>query len=331
MPDRVRKLQYLGVFFHYQQDSWAHRVHQNSDATNFTPYFQPLGHFVMGHQPDRPPFDPVCALRCLEEGIGYVRTFMTRALGGTPNATFDNYSPAAGVVDEGWRGKGKFVHQLVVDPSSSGHRFVTSLIRAQVGAYTNGLELGNPSFAGFYTSNEAVYGTMRSALTGACSSNGIPVNIPDEFIPLSTLTTPIILSGAQLPVPVKGQLTKVIKIQSAATGQFVCASDGLADNQWLYCKAGAPVQFTVVGPLNNCVLKVVGQSLYFSYNATTGAVKLWSTPDGANFSLDRQANGTYTMRSLKYNQYVWLSGASPYITSSGKPANSNAQWTISGL
>lgn len=39
MPDRLRKLQYLGIFFHYQQDTWAHRVHPNSHATDLFPIF----------------------------------------------------------------------------------------------------------------------------------------------------------------------------------------------------------------------------------------------------------------------------------------------------
>src|SRR5205807_1231958 len=71
MPRGQKQLQYLGVFYHYQQDTWAHRHHPNSDATNFTTYSVPLGHALDGHQPDRPPFDPVCALRCLEDGIRY--------------------------------------------------------------------------------------------------------------------------------------------------------------------------------------------------------------------------------------------------------------------
>ena len=87
----------------------------------------------------------------------------------------------------------------------------------------------------------------------------------------------------------------------------------------------------MVGPLNNCVLKVNGQNLYFSYNATTGAVKLWSNPDGANFSLERQGNGTYAIKSLKFNQYVWLSSQSPYITRTGSPGNAAGQWYITGL
>ena len=57
-PDTAKKLRYLGVFFHYQQDTWAHRVHPNSHPTNFSPYSAPIGHALMGHQPDRPPFDP---------------------------------------------------------------------------------------------------------------------------------------------------------------------------------------------------------------------------------------------------------------------------------
>ena len=331
MPDRLRKLQYLGVFFHYQQDTWAHRVHPNASANGFIPYFQPLGHGLMGHQPDRPPFDPVCALRCLEEGIGYVRTFMTRALGETPSAMFNNYSPATGSEDSSWSGKGKYIHQIVIDNSNTARRFTTSLIRAQIDSYTNGLEVGNPNYVGYYTSNEADYGKVRDKLQGVCAQFGVSVQIPATFVPFSTLTTPLVLAGGALPIPAVAAAQKIITIRSTANGQFICATDGLKDNQWLYCKPGTPVSFTVVGPLNNCVLKVNGQNLYFSYNATTGAVKLWSNPDGANFSLERQGNGTYAIKSLKFNQYVWLSSQSPYITRTGSPGNAAGQWNIAGL
>ena len=331
MPDRARKLQYLGVFFHYQQDTWAHRVHPSSHPTRFIPYFQPLGHGLMGHQPDRPPFDPVCAVRCLEEGIDYARQFMTRALGQKPGSMFDNYTPATAGEDSSWSGKGMFIHQIVIDNSNNAHRFVTTLIRAQIDSYTNGLEIGNPNYTGYYTSNEADYSKVRGNLQRVCAQFGVPTQIPATFVPFSTLNTPLLLAGSPLPIPAPAPAQKIIRIQSVANGQFICASDGLKDNQWLYCKPGTPVEFTVLGPLNNCTLKVNGQNLYFSYNATTGAVKLWSTPGDANFSLERQGNGTYAIRSLKYNQYVWLSGQSPYITRSGSPGSASGQWNISGL
>ncbi len=49
---------YLGVFFHYQQDTWAHRHHDDGKPTSydaFTTYNTPFGHARHGHQPDRPP------------------------------------------------------------------------------------------------------------------------------------------------------------------------------------------------------------------------------------------------------------------------------------
>lgn len=345
VPGRTLKLQYLGVFYHYQQDTWAHRVHPNDNATVFSPYTQPLGHGLMGHQPDRPPFDPICALRCLEEGINYARQFLKRALSQTPSPMFDNYSPALGSLDTNWRdtgGKslsGKFIHQIAIDNSNTAHKFTTTLIRAQIDSYTNGIELGNPNYTGYNTSNEADYATVRENLQAVCRQFNIEVQIPDKHTPFTTLTTKVLLEGVSStivplptpPVAAPSTVQKVITIKSASNSQFICATDGLTDNQWLYCKSGTPVSFTVVGPLNNCVLKVSGQNLYFSYNATTGAVKLWSNSDGANFSLERQSNGTYAIKSLKFNQYVWLSSQSPYITGTGKASNTAGQWYITGL
>src|SRR5205807_8783555 len=50
--DPAAQLKWLGVFYHYQQDTWAHRHHQNHEATNFTTYSTPFGHAIHGHQPD---------------------------------------------------------------------------------------------------------------------------------------------------------------------------------------------------------------------------------------------------------------------------------------
>lgn len=331
MPDRLRKLQYLGVFFHYQQDTWAHRVHPNSHATDFIPYFQPVGHALMGHQPDRPPFDLVCALRCLEEGIGYVRRFMVQGLKEIPSNFFDNYSPAMGEVDNSWSGQGKFIHQIRIDNSNTAHQFTTSLIRAQIDSYTNGIELGNPNYTGFFTSNEAIYGTVRDNFQRVCAQFKISVQIPANLVPLSTLTTLMVQGGGVLPIPEVAAVEKIITLRSVANNQFICATDGLSDNQWLYCKAGTPVSFVVEGPMDNCNLRVKGANLYFSYNNTTGAVKLWSNAEGAKFSLELQGNGTYAIRSLKFNQYVWLSKESPYITRAGNRNTSSGQWFIAVL
>ncbi len=331
MPDRLRKLQYLGVFFHYQQDTWAHRVHPNSSANNFSPYYQPLGHGLMGHQPDRPPFDPVCALRCLEEGINYVRRFMAEGLNETPSALFNNYSPAVGEVDTQWGGKGKYINQILIDKSNTAREFTTTLIRAQIDSYTNGIEFGNPNYTGYYTSNEAIYGKVRDNFQRVCAQFKIPEQMPAYLEPLSTLTTPMVLGGGPLPIPKVAVAEKIITLRSAANNEFLCATDGLRDNEWLYCKKGTPLSFIVQGPLNNCNLRVKGEGLFFSYKESTGSVKLWSTAEGANFSLEKQTNGNYAIKSVKYNQYVWLSGESPYITKAGRADNSSGQWLISGL
>ncbi|RYZ86378.1 MAG: hypothetical protein EOP04_14025, partial [Proteobacteria bacterium] len=103
----ILQLKRLGIFFHYQQDTWAHRHHPNHEATDFKPYRAPMGHALDGHQPDRPPFDPVCALRCLEEGVSYARTFLSTCQHQTPASLFNHYQPASGAVDVNWNDKRK--------------------------------------------------------------------------------------------------------------------------------------------------------------------------------------------------------------------------------
>jgi hypothetical protein len=191
--DPQKRLQRLGVFFHYQQDTWAHRHHPNAEAQNFRPYSVPFGHAADGHQPDRPPFDPVCALRCLEEGIGYARAIVT-VLNRTPNALFQNYQPAKGTIDSGWSDsrKGKHFNQLSLDSSTPARNFLTGLIHAQINAYTSSID-ANPNYFGRYTADEAKYASVRTSLQPLCSTQNI--TIPPSRTPLTTLTTAQLQQG----------------------------------------------------------------------------------------------------------------------------------------
>lgn len=325
-PDKDLKLIYLGVFFHYQQDTWAHRVHPNSSLIDFAPYSQPLGHAVMGHQPDRPPFDPECALRCLEQGIGYASKFLKTQLGRDPNPMFDGYTAASYQEDTGFSNRGKFIHQLAVDSTGRAHQFTTGLIRAQINAYTYGLELGNPNYAGYYNSNEAAYGDTRANLKAHCDAFGIGFDLAGvKPAAMATLTTDLLTSGS----PPRYTVT-IVKIQSVSNGQFIVASDGLKDNQWLYCKGGDAVEFELIGPLNNCTLRVKDRELWLSYNATTKAVKLWSTPDAASYSLEKLGNGNYAIKSLAVGWYIYNYKESPYVWQTNAN-DATAQWRITGL
>jgi hypothetical protein len=209
-PDVNAALKRLGIFFHYQQDTWAHRHHPNSNDALFAPYTAPLGHALDGHQPDRPPFDPVCALRCLEDGIGFARMFLHDRLGRTPNPLFDNYTPARGDVDDAWNDprKGTFVHELalenrvlttvgsipVPDPSFIVHLIVTLLIRQQIDAYTVSSDF-NPNFAPGPTADEASYDSVRAELQGVVGPLKGAIVIPTTRTPLTFLTTAQILAG----------------------------------------------------------------------------------------------------------------------------------------
>jgi hypothetical protein len=170
------QLKRLGVFFHYQQDTWAHRHHANSSASNFEPYSVPLGHATAGHQPDRPPFDPACALRCLEDGLGYAKTFVSTVLHRTPNALFNNYQSANGQVDSNWGDdrKGKYFNQLLADNSTPARAFLTGIIRSQINAYSSSTDL-NPNYLGRSTADEAKYNSVRNSLQPLCATQGITI------------------------------------------------------------------------------------------------------------------------------------------------------------
>jgi hypothetical protein len=166
----LNKLIRLGVFFHYQQDTWGHRHHYESNhlsRDNYTTYNTPVGHAYDFHQPDRPPFDPVAALMNLEDGIVYARRFLQEGLGRTPGSFLGNYSPQSGTQDTGWSGDGKYVHQISLAgaPANSARLFLLTLIRKQIDTYTSSID---PSFGGRYTANEADVNNVRLALEQVC-------------------------------------------------------------------------------------------------------------------------------------------------------------------
>lgn len=120
-----------------------------------------------------------------------------------------------------------------------------------------------------------------------------------------------------------------VKLKSRSNGNYMTAPGGMVNNSWIYCKAGTPIDFVMVGALNNCYF--VKDGLFLSYRSTTGAVKLYDSPSEASYSLERQSNGSYAIKNIYHGQYIWLDGNSPYITRSGKPNKSSAQWAVEGL
>jgi hypothetical protein len=189
-PTRERQLAFLGVFLHYQQDTWAHRHHENSSYNDFDPFTSPDGHAAYWHQPDRPPFDPVCAVRCLEDSINYLRVFMTQALGRQPNPIFNFYAPANVAIDSSWSEKGRLFNEVTLDNSTSAHRFVSGLIRSQISAYSSSWDA--LYFA--WTANQADYSTVRTKFLALFQSDNISIGIPVARVPLTTLTTDELVS-----------------------------------------------------------------------------------------------------------------------------------------
>ena len=200
IKDPTTQLKMLGVFYHYQQDFWAHRYHQNSDPANFDPYSTPFGHAKHGHQPDRPPFDPVCALRSLEDGLTYARSFLLQCLRRNPNSLFNGYTAAKGAVDTNWpdKRKGKHFNQIVLDKSTPARSFMTGLIHAQIDAYTSSFS-ANPRFPARYTADQVKYDKLRINLQRVCDDHGLNITIPASREKVSNLTTPMI--QAWIPKP----------------------------------------------------------------------------------------------------------------------------------
>jgi hypothetical protein len=154
-----------------------------------------LGHALDIHQPDRPPFDPPCALRCLEEGIRYAREFLVKKLKGTPNPLFDNYTPASAAVDQNFADirKGQFFNQLAPDTSTPARTFLTDLIRSQIDAYTASIDV-SPNFLARFTADQVIEERLRPRLQGAIDRARLPFRVPGRspmpFLNTPTLTLP---------------------------------------------------------------------------------------------------------------------------------------------
>ena len=166
----------LGIFFHYQQDTWAHRHHEKDSHLSRDAYMTfntPAGHAAFGPQPDRPPLDPVAALMCLEDGIVYASDFLFRGIGRTPNIFFKNYTPTGGKVDAAWKDKkqGKFFNQIDLAglPAGSARLFLAGMIRAQINAYPQSRS-PNLIFLGKDTADKIDFDDARAALQKVCTT-----------------------------------------------------------------------------------------------------------------------------------------------------------------
>lgn len=194
----------LGIFFHYQQDTWAHRHHEMSNHLSrdrFTTFNTPTGHAPFGSKPDRPPLDPVAAFMCLEDGIVYATDFLRRALKREPNPFLAGYVPAGGTIDKSWndKRKGNFFNQLDISSESPGSSrfFLKSLIVAQINAYQRSRDF-NPNYFGKKTPDLVDFETARNSLQNVCdqfkSSIG-SIAIPSKTEKLSQGFTEMTTAG----------------------------------------------------------------------------------------------------------------------------------------
>ena len=174
--DPKNRLIRIGIFFHYQQDTWAHRHHETSNhlsRDNFTTFNTPTGHGPWGSKPDRPPLDPVAALMCLEDGIVFASEFLRKGLKREPNSLFAEYKPIGGSVDKKWKDKrkGKYFNQVQISPLKNGaaHHYLTSLIVAQINSYKRSRDF-NPFYAPRKTPDLVNFDKVRVALQKVCNS-----------------------------------------------------------------------------------------------------------------------------------------------------------------
>ncbi|NNE67609.1 MAG: hypothetical protein HKN33_13680 [Pyrinomonadaceae bacterium] len=168
--DERNKLIRLGIFFHYQQDTWAHRHHEKSNhlsRDNFTTFNTPTGHGPWGSKPDRPPLDPVAALMSLEDGIVFASRFLERSMKREPAALFAGYVPKGGSINKKWKDKrkGKFFNQIDLSDEKPGSTslYLKRLIEAQINAYKRSRD-ANPFYFAKRTPDKVDFEKVRGNL-----------------------------------------------------------------------------------------------------------------------------------------------------------------------
>lgn len=202
-PTVAEKLKYFGVFMHFQQDTWAHRKHNDGHSNSvsvYNTYSTPYGHAEDMHQPDRPPFDPVAAFNCLEDANRYVWSFVKDGLGRTPNAFFTNYHNvgSTAATDPSWSRRGRLFNQLApYNGSDLTARFLNELIRTQIDCYTSSLDIRG------YTADEVKLDRTREAFNAMCRRYGalnveiiVPTKAEKEAKGFNKMTTKELLNGA---------------------------------------------------------------------------------------------------------------------------------------
>lgn len=121
-----------------------------------------------------------------------------------------------------------------------------------------------------------------------------------------------------------------VAIKSRRAQHYMVAPDGVANNQWIYVKPGPRLSWIVVGDRDHAIFRASDAPLFLSYRLTTGAVKLYDSATDAEYKLEKR-DGRYTIFNLRYKDYLWLDGPSPYVSGKGDPKQDTAQWDIDGL
>jgi hypothetical protein len=143
---------------------------------------------------------------------------------------------------------------------------------------------------------------------------------------LQWLTPP---AGWQIP-DVKVPAEIKVKIKSVKAKDYMVAPDGIANNNWIYVKDGEPLTWIVVGDRDHAIFRSDKAPLFLSYRQTTGAVKFYDTATDAAYKIGNKDSND-TIYNVRYQDYMWLDGKSPYVTHTGDPKHDNAQWKIDGL
>ncbi len=120
-----------------------------------------------------------------------------------------------------------------------------------------------------------------------------------------------------------------LRIKNQRANCSLSAPDGVGQNAWIYCrKGGAAPDFIQIPGTHGSFFRLTTAPLFLSYRASTGAVKLYDSPNQAEYRVEGapRGSGQWKIKNLYWDMFMWLYKESPYITRAGNPSNPDAKW-----
>jgi hypothetical protein len=111
---------------------------------------------------------------------------------------------------------------------------------------------------------------------------------------------------------------------------------GFGDSDWIYCdgqKDRVPIDFDMVGPLDNVLFRVASRSGSFlnQSDGAWGQVGLYSSTSKGSYKIVRRPDGSYNIFNNHWKLYMYIDDYKPFVHKNADPNKLSGQWLINGL